>query len=1387
MMLPVSAGFHSHLVESAREPFAEALKMVTVTPGPVPVFSNSTGQPYPSDPSAVVALLADQLRTPVDFVSQVKNMADSGVRFFIELGPRTILSGLVEAILAGKNISTLAMDASAGKRSGLGDLAHALCRLAAAGYPVQLDRWESSSQKRRLSLLPIPLTGANHRTPSTSSFPPPPAPKNADRKHTRPNPKDGPGTGGSSRRARHTAQPVNTDGHSELMINTHPTPDPDVIKQALFTVQQSLESMQALQRQTAEAHHKFLDTQQEAGRTLQQMLEHSRQMAEFSMGKRPEIAAPLAPSVSTAAAETDRTGRGTDAAATQAASSTIGPAAAATIEQTTPRVRLPDSPAPSALATADGAASPPAMKSDAASDNTLHLHDMLLAVVSELTGYPADMINLDMDIEADLGIDSIKRVEILSTLEERASDIPAVSPDLIARMKTLRQVADLLSGSFSKAPGSVLPPSPIDGGGTRKTDDSRNRQPQDGLMTVLLGVVSELTGYPADMIGADMDIEADLGIDSIMRVEILSALEEKVPHLPTVTPDQMGKLKTLQQIVEYLSDVNSAPLPAGTDQSSAETVAESPRQEPGTDDTEPRPDQSLSRQIVRLVEKQPGKRLPVTVPAGRKVYITEDGSGLSAAIADKLSQSQINTVLISTNILNYKENLPPAAGLIVVMSPDDPAKTDKLKDIFHLTSHLAPELKTAALQGGALFATVSRLDGAFGFHGQGIAHPLQGALAGLAKTAAIEWDGVNCRAFDVAPERQDHDTVAALLAGELLGRDPDDAVEVGLGMDRRYGLELRESPLPASIPVETVLASDDVVIVTGGARGVTAAAATALAAAAKPRLILLGRSPEPFVEPEWLQGLEDEAVLKRAIRQHGLKGKGSPSQLETAYREYAANREIKTTLADISRTGADVRYISVDIRDAAAVQRIISQVTATEGLVKTIIHGAGILEDRLIEDKTPDQFQRVFETKVRGLENLLAAVNKEALTHLVLFSSISGRMGNRGQADYAMANEALNKIAQQYSARNPKCRVVAINWGPWDGGMVTEGLKREFHRRGVNLIPTELGARQVVAELFAGGQPPAEVIIGGPTSGEAEDSPYAWTADSSAGKSNDAELSLTFWQDVDLSSHPVLRSHVIGGKPVVPLALITEWLGHGALHENPGLQLQGLDDIRVLKGIKLDGPQKHVRLLAGRANKSGDIYEVPVEIRDGVHGNVEVVHSKAKAILVDTLEPAPRYRIPKALTRSPYKRPMSQVYQDILFHGPDLHGIREITHLSSEGMIARLNGAPSPSQWLKEPLRNKWLTDPLALDAAFQMATVWCYEEQGVVSLPSYCTAYRQFRTLFPVEGLTAVLEIDSVGSHKMRGSIVFLDKDGLVVAQISGYEAVMDPTLHRSFKPAAA
>ena len=436
------------------------------------------------------------------------------------------------------------------------------------------------------------------------------------------------------------------------------------------------------------------------------------------------------------------------------------------------------------------------------------------------------------------------------------------------------------------------------------------------------------------------------------------------------------------------------------------------------------------------------------------------------------------------------------------------------------------------------------------------------------------------------------------------------------------------------------------------------------------------------------------------------------------------------------------------------------------------------LEDRLIADKSLEQLGRVFDTKVQGFQALLAAVPEDDLKVIVAFSSVTARIGNKGQADYAMANEALNKLAWVESLRRPGCRVVSVNWGPWECGMVTPSLKREFERQGVTLLPAADGARSLLQEMARGATAPVEVVIGGTLNPA--------TIETVTEKSK-SHLAILFEREIDAESYPILASHVIDGKPVVPMAMMTEWFGHGALHENPGLVLHGLEDIRILNGIRLSEQTKLIRLLAGKAQSREGGFEVELELRNGVREGKDIIHSRARAILAENLAQPPEFRLPEALSANDYSRSVAEIYEKILFHGVRLHGLRTVRTCSAAGMVADVSGAPPPNQWMESPLRNSWLCDPLALDSAFQMASLWCYEQRGYVSLPIHVASYRQFRPAFPAEGVTVVLEVREVTDKKMRGDFTFLDANGAVVARLAGYEAVMDPLLNRAFKPSGA
>ncbi len=1395
--LPVAAAFHSRLVEDAQRPFARELEKVRFSPGEIGVYSNTTAGPYPEDAAEAREILAGQILQPVDFVNEIRHIFQSGAATFVEVGPRVVLTGLVKAILKGEDIHCFGVDASSGKKSGLADLARCLGQLAALGHGVNLNRWGGPPPPapRKKPVMNIPISGANYRKPA------PGASGTGSRDAADPEPVSAERTAAPARPAP-TAAPTEPaparippddppTAESPPAPASHPTPDGSLAASALQAVRQGLSAIERLQQETARTHQLFLESQREATVALQRMMAQTAlgfpegEAPPATVSPLPGMSESLSPAVPSPAAPPVEAFQPPTAPAPGAI--TAAPAQAPTPAVETPPARsaASDAPVVDTPAASSGAPNRPAPH------NAPPMEKVLLEVVAELTGYPAEMLRLDMDIEADLGIDSIKRVEILSAFEEKLPDLPPISPDKVATLKTLGQIVDLLTetGDMPSAPPADPAPPATD---TPTTRPSSVPAAAPAIEKVLLEVVAELTGYPAEMLRLDMDIEADLGIDSIKRVEILSAFEEKLPDLPPISPDKVATLKTLGQIVAVI-----APRSAET-----EPAAEPPKPDsklvvfPGrkTDDAAPLPaagwPDGIQRRCVRFREAsfQPGASL--SLAPGRRVFIAgAEDDPLAQALKDRLQSRGVASEVLSLARAADPAFTPTRAAGLVLIAPEDLPRegealyrSDFAAEAFAALHRFAPHLADAAREGDAVLATVSRLDGRFGFGGEAQGSPLGAALAGMTKTASHEWPSVTCRAFDVPAAGGGESATADAVAAELLTPMDTDGVEIGLlpsgGAIRRMVPVLADEPLPVQDEERLALSAGEVVVVSGGARGITAAATRALADAVRPTLLILGRSPAVFEEPAWLKNAVEPAEIKKAVFENEFAGRAAPAEVEAAYRRYRANRELAAALKAVEEAGAPVFYHSVDIRDRLAVARIINGVRQQHGPVRAVIHAAGVLEDRFIADKTPEQFRRVFDTKVGGLGSLLEAVDPRQLRYLVLFSSVAARMGNPGQADYAAANEVLNKIAQQDARRLPDCRCLSINWGPWDGGMVTSSLKRAFADRGIDLIPVETGVRCLLLEMSRPPGGDVEVVVGARL---VSDEKQTAAPAAPAGP----RLSLAFKQKVSTRTTGILEAHVIDGSPVVPLALMTEWMAHGALHENPGLLLCGLQDVRLLKGIRLvGGEEKVVRLMAGKARPQDALYEVPVEVRDGIVDGREDIHARGSVLLSERLPQAPPdFDLQAYPAGQSYGRSTREIYGQILFHGRPLQGIRRVAAGTRKFMAARVAAAPPPARWMSNPLRSRWIMDPLVLDCAFQMAILWCYDHEGMVSLPSYIRTYTQYRRRFPADGVTAVLESVSTSGRRFTGDFTFVDADGAVVARMEGYEAVMSPTLFNAFR----
>jgi acyl transferase domain-containing protein/NAD(P)-dependent dehydrogenase (short-subunit alcohol dehydrogenase family) len=1578
--VPVAAAFHSRFVAEAEGPFRATVEAVPFRASTIPVFANTTAEPYPDDPDSVRDLLAGQLARPVEFVAQVEAMYRRGARTFLEAGPDAKLTGLVRAILEGRDHRAIAVDASRGSAGNVHDLACALATLAALGYAVDLNHWDEGESARAAPAtkpgLTVRISGANARPkdrpaegPAEKSAPIPPPPvaeplrpraeaprtprfslseamdptmpdtqtrQHAENHRTMNQPERIPShhsNGHTSTHALHRPQAVEEQEPPTRVSPLSPEiAAPTDLAFAFHAAQENLVALQRLAEQTADLHRQFLEGQEKTQQTFLKLLERQQHLSHAMLDPADAPPAPT-PETGSHAVPTARAHAAGTAAPQEGTAEPRAFAEPRPAVMPAPRPASPEPVAEEVISSIVEARSddkpgvPEPVRMPAARID----HPMTMAlvdVVAEKTGYPAEVLDLDMQLDADLGIDSIKRVEILSALQERHPELPPLPPEQLGSFRTLRAIAEFIGRDLAEGRG-------------QETRAERSEEPRalagddrpgagltvsPALAQVLLETVAEKTGYPAEMLDLDMRLDADLGIDSIKRVEILSALQDRFPGLPPAGPERLGTLATLRDIVGFLGEDHSPPptphpplpkvhtehrLLVGSDLSPLPTPNSPPRmvrteprlsgamvaralleavaektgypvemldldmrldadlgidsikrveifsavQERLPETTSIGPDQTGTlqtlRQIVEFLATPPcpepdpeptpthprhdengragavpgrnGKaahaegheriaqpsrgghghangqvvglrclepravsmpaserRSALSLPAGGTIWITDDGSALTDAVSSLLIDRGYRVRVIPAGRLDPPDADEALCGLIV-LAPRGRIDSTFIDGSFRTIRVAGPALLRSGQRGGASLLTVARLDGSFGLGGLARElDPASGALAGLAKTAGQEWPGVHCKAVDLDTAFGSSVQAAAGIVDEFLTGGP---AEVGLGARGRSAIELVPARASGAASGRAPrLGRGDLVVITGGARGITAEVAVALAEAFQPRLLLLGRSPEPeSAEDGLFADCRDEAELKRAILTRSDRTR-PPQAIGEHVRQIMAGREVRRNLDRIAAAGSPVVYRSVDVRDQAAVRQAIAWARGEFGPVRGLIHGAGVLADRKIADQTDAQFDLVYGTKVEGLHHLLDAIDTEALEVLVLFSSSTARFGRSGQVAYAAANEYLNKWAQQGSVRMPHCRVVSFNWGPWAGGMVTDALRPLFEKEGLSLIPTDAGARLVVDEIQhpRGGPGPVEIVV----LAEQPSASSSFPEPSSAPVKTPVaqKWTLAYRRVVDVSAMPILADHVIDGKAVLPMAMILEWVAEGALQRNPGLVVCGIDDLRLFKGVVLSGREPvTIDVMAGKGVRKGTEFVVPIELRGMLANGREVIHARADVTLGDQLEAGTRRLMDRPMAR--YPRSRDAIYRDILFHGPGLQGIEQIEACNERAIAARIATSPPPSEWVDRPSRSRWLTDPLSIDCVFQLLVVWCRENLGANSLPTAVGHYQQFRPGFGDGPLRVLAEVRQASEMRAIADIEILDARGELVARLDSSECVVDLKLNQAFR----
>ncbi len=618
------------------------------------------------------------------------------------------------------------------------------------------------------------------------------------------------------------------------------------------------------------------------------------------------------------------------------------------------------------------------------------------------------------------------------------------------------------------------------------------RLDKSGAEALLRDIVSERTGYPLAMIDLEQDIEAELGVDSIKRLEmierVLAALPPPASQRFRAGAERTARVKVLRQWVEAIlaaledesggakdvaADVAaSVPVPADAAQSSSTA--------PAIDSC---PAFAMAPRLAPLPANMPWRLkglfllLPGPEAITHEIARALASRGLVVAVLPEEPAAQAEAIRAA------RAEHGPVRGLVQLSGfsiPEDMAWSEAnargVKALYRAVQLVLEDLAAPHPVKSRVFAC-SSLGGCFGRSDFGAAAPASlaacsaGAALGFLNTLAIEHPAIAARALDFAP-----DMAAARLADILLAElafEPG-RVEVGYAPLGRTVFEAQPfayagTSTAAAIPGGVILA-------TGGVRGITAAM---LAASAAPgtTLIALGRRGLPEADPH-PDCLEANALRKRLAEQALASGQAvKPAEIAARAEAILRDREAAQALAALQQAGLRVEVRGVDTRDPAALSALLDDVQTRFGAIGTLVHGAGVIEDKLIQDKQPDSFDRVFETKVAPLPILLGHPALAKLERLVLFSSIAGRFGNRGQGDYAAANELLNRAALWFTAAHPAVKVVSYNWGPWGGtGMASAAVNEQFRQRGIVPIPLAGGVALACHALRESG--PVELIAG---------------------------------------------------------------------------------------------------------------------------------------------------------------------------------------------------------------------------------------------------------------------------------------------------------------------
>jgi len=561
-------------------------------------------------------------------------------------------------------------------------------------------------------------------------------------------------------------------------------------------------------------------------------------------------------------------------------------------------------------------------------------------------------------------------------------------------------------------------------------------------------------------------------------------------------------------------------------------------------------------------------------------------------------------------------------------------------------------------------------------------------------------------------------------------------------------------------------------------------------------IILVGRSQ--LIDANY--SLFDNLLTKEQIRKrvlelqeyahlhYDIKALNEYSQL--LYSSVRAYRSIKY----YQDHGATTTYIACDLSDPLALHDFRSQLSQYE--IGHVIHSAGQIEDCLFRRKEPTSVHRVLESKINVLISTLRCISLDNLKTLTLFCSVAGVYGNRGQADYSAANEAISSIASSVNTRYPHIKVSVLNWGPWkDGGMASDDVNRIFLAKGVCPIGKQEG-RKLFMDVLCSSKIFNNIIAGSAPWHQLEmifNSSLAVQTSNIRSLNPRQDISISVRSDTDISAgydsdqflftitpaiHNFMRHHKIRDSYVLPFAfsleIFLEFYSSSIGFSSSPLVIT---DLKLLQGIILRDMNSCVVRLSGKRSVVNDVPSF-----ENVYMADQSERQLYSCNLISATSERPSYDLSfvDSLSTMSSARNLNpaEIYSNFLFHGPIFQLIQGTVFCHKNWITAKAITS-AKHQSFSCYRHNNWFLDPCLVDVIPQLAYLWSCTTFGYGALP---VAVAKTMILNPITPLSGNYQLFLHFKDNIQGLIKYdaliISPDGEVVVSFVDFVSVSSNSL---------